>query len=320
MIILFDNLDKQIIKKIKEYNTIAIARHVGPDPDAIASQIALRDIIKLNFEDKKVYALGVGVSKFRFIGTLDKMPEEEKKDALLIILDVPEFCRVDGAKKEDFAYTIKIDHHPCDHQECDIDLIDESACSTCQILCDILFNNDIMINKVSAENLFTGIVSDSDRFLLSYTTPRTFDIASKLLDDYNIDLTKVYNNLYARPLSERKFESFIINNIKITENGFGYIKLTNDDYKKYDVDANTASNMVNDLNHINELKCWAFSSYDEKSKQFRINIRSRDVVINDVAQLHNGGGHKFASGARLDTEEQVDALFKALDERCKESR
>ena len=78
--------------------------------------------------------------------------------------------------------------------------------------------------------------------------------------------------------------------------------------------------MVNDLNHINELRCWAFSSFDEKTKQFRINIRSRDVVINDVAQLHNGGGHKFASGARLDTEEQVDALFKALDERCKESR
>jgi phosphoesterase RecJ-like protein len=156
--------------------------------------------------------------------------------------------------------------------------------------------------------------------LLSYTTPRTFDIASKLLDDYNIDLTKVYNNLYARPLSERKFESFIINNIKLTENGFGYIKLTNNDYKKYDVDANTASNMVNALNHINELKCWAFSSYDEKSKQFRINIRSRDVVINDVSQQHNGGGHKFLSGARLETEEPVDALFKALDERCKESR
>lgn len=318
---MFNNIDKQIIKKIKEFKNIVIARHIGPDPDAIASQIALRDIIKLNYEDKNVYAVGIGVSKFKFLGTMDKIPDDVvKSESLLIILDVPEFSRVDGATKDEYAFTIKIDHHPCSHPECDIDLIDDTACSTCEILCDLISENDLVINKVSAENLFTGIVSDSDRFLLSYTTPRTFNIASKLLDIYNIDLKKIYDNLYARPLSERKFESFIINNINITENGFGYIKLTNEDYKKYDVDANTASNMVNDLNHINELRCWAFSSYDEKTKQFRINIRSRDVIINDVAQLHNGGGHKFASGARLDTEEQVDALFKALDERCKESR
>ena len=43
---------KQIYKKIKKYNTIVVARHVGPDPDAIASQIALRDTIKLNFPNK----------------------------------------------------------------------------------------------------------------------------------------------------------------------------------------------------------------------------------------------------------------------------
>jgi len=320
VIILYNNLDKQILKKIKEYKNIVIARHVGPDPDAIASQIALRDIIRFNYEDKNVYAVGIGVSKFKFLGTMDKIDDIKKEESLLIILDVPEFNRVDGASKDEYAYTIKIDHHPCDHPECDIDLIDESACSTCQIISSIVFDNNIMIDKASAEKLFTGIVSDSDRFLLSYTTPLTFNIASKLLNDYNLDLSVIYNNLYSRPLSERKFESFIINNLTITENGFGYIKLTNEDYKKYDVDANTASNMVNDLNHIKELRCWAFSSYDEKSKMFRINIRSRDIVINDVAQLHNGGGHKFASGARLSTQEEVDALFKALDERCKESK
>ena len=36
-------MEKKIYKKIQKYNTIVIARHIGPDPDAVASQIALRD-------------------------------------------------------------------------------------------------------------------------------------------------------------------------------------------------------------------------------------------------------------------------------------
>ena len=36
---------KKILKRIKQYETIVIARHIGPDPDAICSQLALRDAI-----------------------------------------------------------------------------------------------------------------------------------------------------------------------------------------------------------------------------------------------------------------------------------
>ena len=36
---------KDIYKKIEEYNTIVIARHIGVEPDALSSQLALRDSI-----------------------------------------------------------------------------------------------------------------------------------------------------------------------------------------------------------------------------------------------------------------------------------
>ena len=40
-------------------------------------------------------------------------------------------------------------------------------------------------------------------------------------------------------------------------------------------------------------------------------------VINKVLERHGGGGHALASGAKLKTFEQVDALVKDLDELCK---
>lgn len=312
------NIFKQIVKKIKEYDEIVIARHVGPDPDAIASTIALRDLIKLNYPEKKVYAVGSGVSRFKYFGLLDKINEEELTNALLIICDVPKFDRVDQAYAPMYKYTIKIDHHPCDEKICNLELVDETSSSTCQLITELVYNTRLKMDRNIAEKLFMGIVSDSDRFLLSYTTPKTLLLSSRLLNDYKFELMPLYNNLYERPINERKFESYIINNMTITENGFGYIKITDEIINEFKVDAGTASNMVNDLNFIKELKVWAFSSFDEKLGLYKINIRSRGIIINEIASKFNGGGHKFASGARIKTEEEVNELFKALDEACKE--
>ena len=318
---MMDNIHKQILKKIKEFDTIVIARHIGPDPDAITSEVALRDIIKLNFPKKKVYAIGSGVSKFKCFGILDKISEDVSfNDALLIILDVPRFDRVDGPKKEEFKYTIKIDHHPCEEGVTDLELVDDTAASCTQMITDFVFDTKLKINKEIAENLYAGIVADSDRFLLSYTSPKTLYLAAMLMEKYKIDIMSVYNKLYERPIKERKFESFLISNLKVSKNGFGYIKITNSLIKEFDVDSSTASNMINDLNFIKELKCWAFLSYDDNSKIYKINIRSRNIPINQVAEKFNGGGHKFASDARLKDEESVDALFEALDNECEKYR
>ena len=66
------NIYRRIYWKIRAAKTIVIARHVGPDPDALCSQIALRDSILNTFPNKKVYAVGSPASKFRYLGSLDK--------------------------------------------------------------------------------------------------------------------------------------------------------------------------------------------------------------------------------------------------------
>lgn len=134
------------------------------------------------------------------------------------------------------------------------------------------------------------------------------------MDKYNLNLKELYDNFYERPLNEIKFQSFIANNLNVTENGFAYIKIDHNIINEYGVDNSCASNMINNFNFIKEIYAWAFSTYDEKNDIYKINIRSRGPVINETASHFNGGGHMYSSGARINNEEDVDALFKELDE------
>lgn len=309
---------KNIYKTISKYNNIVIARHVGPDPDALASQLALKESILLTFPKKNVYAVGVGVSKFKYIGLLDKIDDSTLEDALLIVLDVPNIHRIDGVSIDNYKEVIKIDHHPYEDKMGKLEWVDVNYSSTCEMIAELMYNTKLKMNEQIAGNLYTGIVTDSDRFLLSTTSPNTLNISARLVNDFNLDIKSLYNKLYERPLNEFRYQAYIALNMTVTENGFAYIKLTDEMIKKFNVDSSAASNMVNNFNFVKEYVAWAFVSYDERQEVYKVNIRSRGPVINEIASKYNGGGHKFASGARIHNEEDIDKLFNELDMACKE--
>lgn len=306
----------KIYRKIKKYNTIVIARHVGADPDALASQIALRDSIKKTFPKKNVYAIGYPASKFKYLGNLDKFQESMYENSLLIVTDTPDKKRIDGADPDRFEYSIKIDHHPFIEKTCKLELIDDTASSASQLVIELIFKSGLKLDKNIAGKLYIGLVADTNRFLFSYTTDKTFSLVSKLVNKTNLNFGPLYDNLYMRPLKEARFQGYITEHMTITEHGLGYILLDEKTLTDFDVDAATAGNMVNNFNYIDEIVAWVVFSYDKSNDTIRGSIRSRGPIVNEVASHFNGGGHIFASGVRLKTNEEVDALVQELDEVC----
>ena len=302
----------ELISKIKEYDNIIIARHIGVDPDALCSQLALRDSILLTYPEKKVLAVGTGSVKFINIGRLDKL--EKLDNALVIVCDTPDRKRVDSVNPEEYAYSIKIDHHPFIEKYCDLEIIDDSKTSACEIIMSIIDNTELKCNSSIAELLYMGLVSDSNRFLFNSCTSDTFLLVSKYLRDYPFDLSMAYQKLYLRPLNEIRLEGYISSNMIVTENNLGYIFISDELINQLGVDSASPGNMINNFNFIKEVLVWATICEDVKNNQFRVSIRSRGPEINKVAEEFNGGGHKFASGVRVKTKEEALELMNKLDQ------
>ena len=308
----------QIYELIKKYDNIVIARHIGVDPDAMASSFALKNSILLTFPNKHVKLAGTGSSRFSYFGKFDKQ-EDVKENTLLIVTDTPDLRRIDGITDvTKFSDIIKIDHHPFmdKFSENSVEYIDVNAGSASQIVLELILKTDLLMDKQIAEQIFWGIASDTNRFMYNDSTSKTFHLVGDLLEKYDLDLQKLYEPLYARPLEEVRLEGYIALNMKVTENGVAYIKISNQTLEEYKTDAAAPGNMIGNFNYIDGIIVWMFITEDVKNGNYRTSIRSRGPIVNTIAEKYNGGGHKFACGARFTDISLADNLIKDLDEVC----
>lgn len=90
-------MDQEIIKKISEYDHIAIYRHVNPDFDAFGSQLGMYDIIKTTYPNKNVYVCGDFSSDLvdKYSVDIDYSKVDYSNDVLAIILDTANRERID---------------------------------------------------------------------------------------------------------------------------------------------------------------------------------------------------------------------------------
>lgn len=309
----------ELLDKIKEYNQIILFRHVNPDLDAFGSQFGLYHILSDSFKDKKIVIQGDMTSDLvnKFID-FDVNQYCDVNDQILgIVLDTANRERIDG----DYQICdelIKIDHHIIVDSYGDVNIEDPSTSSCSQIIVDIYdrFKDHLILSQKAAEALYMGIVGDSNRFMYRNTDARTFRMASILIDT-GIDIEKIYQKLYLKDRKDLRITQFILNNYYYTD-GIAYYILKDEDLKQLDISREEGSNYVNTLANIEQFKVWMAITQNSKNNNYRVSIRSRDIAINEVASRFNGGGHALASGATLQSLDQLDALLEQLKEKIYE--
>ena len=304
---------EQILQAIKEYQKIIIHRHFNPDGDAMGSQIGLKNIIKDNYPEKEVYAVGDDPKRFAFMdgAVMDEIDDSAYENALVFVLDCGAEYLISDERWKSAKKTVRFDHHLFTGKFCDEEKIDTHYESCCGLVADFAIQTGLRFSPQSAKALYTGMVTDSGRFRFDSTTSDSFRVASELLKQ-EFSITDIYANLYADDFKFVRLRAKFILKIQFTERNVAYIYTSKEELPEYGVDVFTISRgMVGTMADLKGVDIWV--NFTEEDDHVLVEIRSSKYNINPVAVKYGGGGHAKASGASVPDKVTAMALLADLD-------
>lgn len=306
---------QQVLDTIKQYDRIIIFRHFRPDGDCVGSTKGLQRILQLSFPEKEIILQNCDFSDYlAFLGDEPEIKEDEfYKDALGIVVDTATTNRISNQKYTLCKYLIKIDHHIPVEDYGNINWVEEERCSACELIAAFYdaMRDELKIDTQAATYLYAGMVTDSGRFRFRSVSGDTMRLAGMLLDQ-GIDTDHLYANLYMKSFEEFKFQGYVLNHIKITENGVAYLYIDAPTMEKYGLSFEQASACVSYMDSIKNSLIWA-AFIDTANGDIRVRLRSRFVTINDLASRYEGGGHACAAGATVHSKKQMKELLAEAD-------
>lgn len=307
----------KMLELIKEFNTITIFGHIRPDGDCLGAQFGMKELILENFPNKNVYVVGEESLGLNFIGDIDIASDEDIRESLAIIVDTATNDRISDKRVFQAKNIIKIDHHQNTEQIGEYTYLEDNVSSVCEVIAKLAYKYDLKVNTNCANALYTGIITDSNGFRYDGVSSETLLVASKLIND-GADLVKLNLLVSMESYTALSFKGYVIENMKKTKEGFLYCYISQNAMDEYKIMYEEASASINVLSNIYGCPVWAL--FIEAKNEIRIRLRSNGPRIDLLANKYNGGGHKLASGAKLNSKKELYQFTLDADEVIREYR
>lgn len=317
---------------------IVITTHRGPDGDAMGSSLALMHL--LNQFRHNVHV----ITPNSYADFLNWMPgnedvivfEDNKEEAnkitenadLIFLLDFNHISRIaDFAESVSNANATKIliDHHQDPDMEiADIIFSDTTACSTAQLLYEVIDAMDLTnhINKEISECLYVGIMTDTGSFKYASTTAKTHHIIAELIAT-GAENAKIHDLIYDNSSSNRmKLLGYCLNKklLLYPENNSAIISLTAQELEQFNFKKGDTEGMVNYALAIKGIIFAVFIA--ERDGVVKLSLRSKgNFKVNVIADKYfSGGGHMNASGgvSKVSVNETIKIVEKIINDKKKE--
>lgn len=294
---------------------ILLITHVNPDGDAVGSLLGLglyweqqgHQVTMLAPTPLPQYTLRLrSVERIRVYSESpvyqETLPLPESVD-LIALVDTGDIRRIARIYEEQRAYLearplIVIDHHATNAGEGTVNLIDASLSSTCELIYQLLRAWDARITPEIATALLMGIITDTQSFKTSNTTPSALRAAADLIElggDRELIMKDVYANI---PFETAKLLSLALSELR-REGEIAWTHVTQVMQRSVGASDDAAAEVTEYIANLGGLKATALFK-ERRDGSVKVSLRSvPSVDVAAVAQQFGGGGHRQAAGATL---------------------
>ncbi len=312
----------QVVELIENKQKFGITTHIKPDGDGVGSSLGLCWLLTSLGKSAEVIVRGEIPVSYRSLPGADAIRDVEKLDGeydAIFVIECSDLERP-GIKGLEDEFTVNIDHHSTSAHFGSINWIDSTASAVGEMIYNLCKAIGGRVTREIAECVYMALVTDTGSFHFSNTTDRTLKVASELIKAgaKPADISEaVYNNY---PWSRIELMRQVIGTVKRDESGqVAMLRQTlamRENAAAVDGDNNGFVNIplaARDVLAVVYMR-------EIGTNQYRVSLRSKgDINVARVAEKFGGGGHRNASGLRIDgdwdamEQELVAAVKEAVD-------
>lgn len=284
--------------------------HVNPDGDAVGSLAGLG--LALETRGLRVTLL-TPTPRPAFVAnvpTADRIRSFTDDPALppdvdiVILVDTGDVRRIAGIWEEARDYLLArpmmvIDHHVTNTGEGIVNYVDPSRSSTCELIFELLRAWEAPISPEIATCLLFGIITDTQSFRTSNTTPSALRAAADLLECGG-DQAGIVTDVYASGsvTSARLLGQAL--QVMAHDEQIVWTHVSQAMYQATGADDDASADVTDYLSALGGFRASALFK-ERRDGAVKVSLRSAPPVdVSIVAQQFGGGGHRQAAGCTIE--------------------
>lgn len=307
---------RAVLDTLARSRNVLITTHVRPDGDALGTAAAMAMLLRRAGIGARVLLLSHLPSKYAFIfneNQIDFLDVEAGWPAdfslrpfdCLLVVDTGTWSQLPGLQEKLEGFIgpkLVVDHHLTQQDWADTKLVVTQAAAAGEIAADLISGWPMELDAPMASALFLAIASDTGWFQFSNTRPQTLRLAAALMEA-GVDTDQLYQRLYQNERAARVLlQTRAQETLELLEDGrLAAMTLRKSDFDQTKADVPDTENLINIPLQIAAVEVSILFTEPKEGGPIRVSLRSKGKVdVARFAEQFGGGGHKRASGLKVD--------------------
>jgi phosphoesterase RecJ-like protein len=299
---------EEVLAELRGSDKLLLTTHENPDGDALGSLLAMHWILEQLGKDSRMF-----MSEEEFplpweyrLWTFEPVvgtPPADVEERTIVFLDCGNIDRMPvDFLQADGLHILNIDHHHDNTRFGTVNLVVPEASCTAEIVWHLAKDLGAEITPRIADALYTGLVTDTGKFMYENTTPEAHRMAAELIEA-GVDPHEVYRRLYEDlPFRRLQLLQRALARVERQDGGAMTVAhLTKQDYEETGAQENDSEGVVD---HLRAVEGTAVAVLvrdllaDDREGMRKVSLRATDgrVDVSRIARAFGGGGHPQAAG------------------------